>query len=94
LSPPELPTIAESGVAGFRYYGWNGVIAPRATPRNIILTFNRAMNDALNSAELRKQYFDLGEEPAAGTPEDFGRLIREDYEVMGKLVRLAGIKPE
>jgi len=91
---PDIPTIAESGLAGFRYYGWNGVIAPRGTPRNVILKFNRAMNEALNSAELRKQYFELGEEPAIGTPEDFGRLIREDYASMGKLVKLAGIKPE
>ena len=49
---------------------------------------------ALASAELRKQYFALGEEPASGSPEAFGKLIREDYESMGKLVKLAGIKPE
>jgi tripartite-type tricarboxylate transporter receptor subunit TctC len=91
---PELPTVAESGVAGFRFYGWNGVIAPRGTPRPVILKLNRVMNEALDSAELRKQYFALGEEPAIGTPEDFGRLIRADYDSMGKLVKLAGIKPE
>jgi len=91
---PDLPTIAESGVPGFRFYGWNGVIAPRGTPRAIVLKFNRVMNEALNSAELRKLYFELGEEPAIGSPEDFGKLIREDYERMGKLVKLAGIKPE
>jgi tripartite-type tricarboxylate transporter receptor subunit TctC len=79
---------------GFRYYGWNGVIAPRGTPRPVILKFNRVMNEALESPELRKQYFALGEEPAIGTPEDFGKLIRADYDSMGKLVRLAGIKPE
>lgn len=91
---PDIPTIAESGVPGFRYYGWNGVIAPRGTPQPVILKFNRVMNEALSSADLRKQYFELGEEPAVGTPEDFGRLIREDYERMGKLVKLAGIKAE
>jgi tripartite-type tricarboxylate transporter receptor subunit TctC len=91
---PELPTVAESGVAGFRFYGWNGVIAPRGTPRPVILKFNREMNAALDSAELRKQYFALGEEPAIGTPEDFGKLIRADYDAMGKLVKLAGIKAE
>jgi len=91
---PDLPTIAESGVPGFRFYGWNGVVAPRGTPRPVILKFNRVMNEALNSAELRKQYFELGEEPAIGTPEDFGKLIREDYESMGRLVKLAGIKAE
>jgi tripartite-type tricarboxylate transporter receptor subunit TctC len=91
---PELPTIAESGVPGFRFYGWNGVVAPRGTWRPIVLKFNETMNDVLRSAEVRKLYHDLGEEPSPGSPEDFGRLIREDYERMGKLVRLAGIKPE
>jgi tripartite-type tricarboxylate transporter receptor subunit TctC len=91
---PELPTIAESGVAGFRFYGWNGVVAPRGTPKPIIAKFNRVMNEALGSADVRKLYFELGEEPAIGSPEDFGKLIREDYESMGKLVKLAGIKPE
>jgi tripartite-type tricarboxylate transporter receptor subunit TctC len=91
---PDLPTIAESGVPGFRFYGWNGVIAPRGTPRPVILKFNRVMNEALGSTELRKLYFELGEEPAIGSPEDFGKLIREDYERMGKLVKLAGIRAE
>jgi tripartite-type tricarboxylate transporter receptor subunit TctC len=91
---PDLPTIAESGVAGYRFYGWNGVIAPRGTPKAIIAKVNRVMNEALGSTELRKLFFQLGEEPAGGSPEDFGRLIREDYEQMGKLVKLAGIKPE
>jgi tripartite-type tricarboxylate transporter receptor subunit TctC len=91
---PELPTIAESGVPAFRYYGWNGIVAPRATPRPIIAKLNRAMNEVLTAAETRKLYFDLGEEPVHGTPEDFGKLIHEDYERMGKLVKLAGIKPD
>ena len=91
---PELPTIAENGVPAFRYYGWNGIVAPRATPRAVIVRLNAVMNDVLGSADVRKLYQELGEEPAHGTPEDFGKLIREDYERMGKLVKLAGIKPE
>ncbi len=94
VATPDIPTIAESGVPGFRFYGWNGVIAPRATPRAVVVKFNRVMNEALNSPELRKQYLELGEEPAIGKPEDFARLIREDYEKMGKLVKLAGVKTE
>jgi tripartite-type tricarboxylate transporter receptor subunit TctC len=89
---PHLPTIAESGVPGFRFYGWNGVVAPLGTPRAMISKFNSVMNDALGSAEVRKLYLDLGEEPVSTSPSAFGKLIREDYEVMGKLVKLAGIK--
>ena len=91
---PELPTIAESGVPGYRFYGWNGVVAPRGTGHAIVRKFNRVMNEVLSTPELRKLYADLGEEPTGGTAEDFAKLIREDYEQMGKLVKLAGIKPE
>jgi tripartite-type tricarboxylate transporter receptor subunit TctC len=55
---------------------------------------SRVMNEALRSVELRKLFFELGEVPASGSPEDFGKLIREDYEQMGKPVKLAGIKLE
>ena len=89
---PELPTIAESGVPGYRFYGWNGVVAPRGVPRAVIVKFNRVMNEALASDEVRKRFLGLGEEPSFGTPEEFGKLIREDYEKMGKLVRQAGIR--
>jgi tripartite-type tricarboxylate transporter receptor subunit TctC len=91
---PDLPTIAESGVPGFRFYGWNGVVAPRGTPRQVITRFNRVMNESLGSAAVRKFYYDLGAEPVRSSPEAFGDLIREDYQQMGRLVKLAGIKAE
>jgi tripartite-type tricarboxylate transporter receptor subunit TctC len=90
----EIPTIAESGVPGYRFYGWNGVVAPRGTPQAVVVKFNRAMNEALDTPDVRKRYLGLGEEPALSTPEEFGKLIREDYARMGKLVKEAGIKPE
>ena len=91
---PEMPTLAESGVAGFRFYGWNGVVAPRGSPRPMVLLLITVMNEVLASPEIRKLYYELGEEPAYGTPEDFGKLIREDYENMGKLVKVAGVRAE
>ena len=53
-----------SFVPGFRFYGWNGVVAPRGTWPPIVQKFNRVMNEVLATPELRKLYFDLGEEPA------------------------------
>ncbi|MGZ9005549.1 MAG: Bug family tripartite tricarboxylate transporter substrate binding protein [Burkholderiales bacterium] len=91
---PDIPTLAESGVPGFRFYGWNGVIAPRGTPRAVIDKLNGVMGQVLGSAEVRKLYLELSEEPAHSTPEAFGKLIREDYEAMGKLVKLAGVKAD
>ena len=91
---PELPTLAESGVPGFRFYGWNGVVAPRGTPRPIVDKLNALMGEALGSAGVRKLYLDVSEEPAQSTPEAFGRLIREDFDAMGRLVKLANVTAE
>lgn len=91
---PELPTLAESGVKGFRFYGWNGVIAPRGTARSVVDRLNAVMGEVLGSAEVRKLYLEVSEEPAHSTPEAFSKLIREDFDAMGRLVKLAGVKPE
>jgi tripartite-type tricarboxylate transporter receptor subunit TctC len=91
---PELPTLIESGVPGFRYFGWNGVVAPRGVPRTVIDAFNQRMKEQLATPEIRQAYLAQGEEPAYTTVDEFARLIRDDFSQMGKMVKLAGIKPE
>ncbi len=91
---PELPTITESGVPGFHYFGWNGVVAPRGVARSTIELLNRRMKEQLATPEIRQAYLAQGEEPAYTTVDEFARLIRDDYVEMGKMVKLAGIKPE
>jgi len=90
----DLPTIAESGVAGFRYYGWNGVLAPRGTPRVIVDRINSVMRDVLATADLRQLYLAQGEEPAYSSVEEFRKIINDDFLQMGRMVKLAGLKPE
>jgi len=91
---PELPTIAESGVPGFHYFGWNGVMAPAGVARPVIDKLNGLMKEILAMPEIRQSYLAQGEEPAYTTVDEFARLIRDDYAQMGKMVRLAGLKPE
>jgi tripartite-type tricarboxylate transporter receptor subunit TctC len=91
---PELPTLIESGIPNFRYFGWNGVVAPSGVARPIIELFNRRMKDLLATPEIRQAYLAQGEEPAYTTVDEFARLIRDDYVQMGRMVKLAGIKPE
>jgi tripartite-type tricarboxylate transporter receptor subunit TctC len=91
---PELPTIAESGVPGFHYFGWNGVMAPAGVARPVIDKLNRLMKEILATPDIRQSYLAQGEEPAYTTVDEFARLIREDYAQMGKMVKLAGLKPE
>ena len=89
---PELPTIAESGVPGFSFLGWNGVMAPRGAPRAVINRFNSALVQALKTPEARQLYAAQGEEPAWTTPEEYTKIIRDDYERYGKVVKQAGVK--
>jgi len=89
---PDLPTIAESGVPGFRFLGWNGVMTPKGTPRPLIDRLNSALVQALKTSEARQLYAAQGEEPAWTTPEDYAKIIREDYERYGKVVKQAGVK--
>lgn len=90
---PELPTIGEA-VPGFKFLGWNGVMAPRGTPRAVIDRVNAALVQALKSPEARQLYAAQGEEPSWTTPEEYAKLIREDYERYGKVVKQAGVKVE
>jgi tripartite-type tricarboxylate transporter receptor subunit TctC len=90
---PELPTIGEA-VPGFKFLGWNGVMAPRGTPRAMIDRLNAALVQALKSPEARQLYAAQGEEPSWTTPEEYAKLIREDYERYGKVVKQAGVKVE
>jgi tripartite-type tricarboxylate transporter receptor subunit TctC len=90
---PELPTIGEA-VPGFKFLGWNGVMAPRGTPRAVIDRVNAALVQALKSPEARQLYAAQGEEPSWTTPEEYAKLIREDYERYGKVVKQAGLKVE
>jgi tripartite-type tricarboxylate transporter receptor subunit TctC len=90
---PDLPTIGET-VAGFSFLGWNGVMAPKATPRVIIERLNGALVKALQMNETRQLYAAQGEEPAWSTPEAYAKIVRDDFERYGKVVNQAGVRVE
>lgn len=94
VTTPDLPTISESGVPGFRYYGWNGVLAPAALPKPMVDRLNAVMRDGLADPDLRRLYLQLGDEPSYTTPADMDKLIREEYATMGKLVKMAGVRAD
>ncbi len=92
---PEVPTVAESGLPGYVFTGWNGVMAPAGTPRPVIDRLFEAMTRVLGSAELREQFAQQGAEPTVSkSPEAFGRHVRDEIARYGKLVKAAGIQPE
>jgi tripartite-type tricarboxylate transporter receptor subunit TctC len=89
---PEVPTVAEF-VPGYEASGWNGVCAPRNTPAEIIGTLNNAINAGLADPKVKARLADLGATPLAGSPGDFGKLIAEETEKWGKVIRAGNIKP-
>ncbi len=91
---PELPTLDESGLRGFDFYGWHGIAVSGKTPPAIVANLNRVLNDIFADPAIRKQWEELGTPVVGGTAESFGNLIRLDKERLGKLVRDNGITLE
>lgn len=73
---PDVPTIAESEVPGFKVESWYGILAPTGTPRDAILWLNREINKAMQSEVVRQNYDGLGVETLGTTPEQFAEHIR------------------
>jgi tripartite-type tricarboxylate transporter receptor subunit TctC len=85
---PDVPTIAESGVAGYQASSWNAVAAPAKTPKPVIERLNREVNAAVTAPEVRKRLSDLGVEARAGTPEALhGLLVSEIAKWKGVIER-------
>ena len=91
---PELPTLAESGVAGFEYSSWTGLLAPAATPRDVVQKINDAVMKALAEKETRDKMFQNGIQPVGSSPEEFARFIALDLSRSAKIIRESGIQPE
>jgi tripartite-type tricarboxylate transporter receptor subunit TctC len=89
---PDLPTVAESGVAGFEVTTWTGVSAPAKTPRAIIDKLNADINRALNTAELRNHLTTQGADPTGSTPEQYTTFMQNEIVKWGKVIKAAGIK--
>jgi tripartite-type tricarboxylate transporter receptor subunit TctC len=90
---PEIPTVGDF-VPGYEASGWYGVGAPRGTPADIVETLNREINAGLAGSRMKERFADLGGTVLSGSPADFGRLIADETEKWGKVVRSANIKAE
>jgi len=91
---PELPTIAESGLPGFRYDSWNALYAPAKTPRAVINKLNGEVARALKFPDVEQRLLAIGIEPASSTPAELDKFTAEQVAASAELARRAGIKPE
>jgi tripartite-type tricarboxylate transporter receptor subunit TctC len=90
---PDLPTVAEF-VPGYEASAWYGVGAPKGTPREIIDKLNKTINDILADPTAKARFTELGASLLPGSPADFGKLVADETEKWGKVIRFAGIKAE
>ena len=87
---PQVPTLAESGLPGFEVTAWHGIAMRAGTPPEIVRKLNGAVLAAFKEPAFRKKWEELGTPVVAGTPEQFGQLIRTESVRLGRVVRESG----
>ena len=90
---PDVPTLSEF-IPGFEASQWVGLVAPKDTPSAIIEKLNVEINAALADPKMKARFADLGGMVLPGSPDDFGKLIRDETEKWAKVIRAANIKVE
>jgi tripartite-type tricarboxylate transporter receptor subunit TctC len=90
---PDIPTVGDF-LPGYEATAWYGIGVPRSTPAEIIDKLNKEINAGLADPRLRARLADLSGTVLAGSPADFGKLIADETEKWGKVIKFAGIKPE
>ena len=91
---PDVPTIAESGVPGFSTNGWNGMLVPAGTPRNVVRALNEAVAGIIKSPAASERIIAGGAEPAGGTPEELNAMMRADHKRWSDIIRNMKIDAE
>ena len=91
---PELPTVAEAGVAGYESSTWTAMAAPARTPQAVIERLNREVNAVLQLPDVQERSSAMGSVITGGTPEWFHEYLKSELVKYGKLIKQAGIKPE
>lgn len=93
-SLPEVPTVAEAGLAGFNASAWFGLVAPARTPAPVLAKLQADVEAALKNPDLRKRFEELGAEPGTLSGEAFRRFMNDETVQWVKIIKAAGIKPD
>jgi tripartite-type tricarboxylate transporter receptor subunit TctC len=91
---PEVPTVAEAGLADFEVTTWYGVLAPAGTPRPIVARLNAELVRIMHTPDLKERLDAMGTEPRTSTPEEFSAYIRQEIAKWGDVIRKAGLKAD
>jgi tripartite-type tricarboxylate transporter receptor subunit TctC len=91
---PDVPTMKEAGVEGVEVTVWYGVLAPSATPKPMVAALAAAIAKAAHDPEMKKRLAEQGAEPVGNTPEEFGRLLREEVARWAEVVKVSGARTD
>jgi tripartite-type tricarboxylate transporter receptor subunit TctC len=91
---PELPTVAEAGVPGYDAPTWSGIVGPAGMPREVVMKLNTALNRVVTTPAFIQRFGVIGDEPAGGTPEEFGALISKELAKWADVIKRSGAKLE
>jgi tripartite-type tricarboxylate transporter receptor subunit TctC len=84
---PNLPTVAEAGVAGYEFNAWFGMFGPAGMPQDVVAKLNSAIVKAVESPDLKARMEQLGAEPFVGTPEQFAEFFKGEVDKWARVVR-------
>ncbi|ALM83547.1 tripartite tricarboxylate transporter substrate binding protein [Bordetella sp. N] len=91
---PDVPTVAESGLAGYEMYEWNGIFLPAGTPSDIVNRLERAVHEAVNDPATKQKLSDLGAQPVGSSSSDFGAFVEREMKRSAQVLADAGIQAE
>ena len=91
---PDLPTMAEAGVAGYEASTWYGMLGPKGLPQPLLTKINAEVVAILRIPEVKERIISEGAEPVGSSPEEFGEFIKAEIAKWAKVIKAAGITPE
>jgi tripartite-type tricarboxylate transporter receptor subunit TctC len=91
---PEVPTMKEAGVEGVEVPVWYAILAPAATPREVVATLGSATARATRAPETKQRLVEQGADPVGNTPDEFAKFLRAEVVKYAEIVRISGAKPE
>jgi len=91
---PELPTVAEAGVPGFAFDNWWGILVPAGTPKPVIGRINAEIVKAMQTADVKERFANLGVEAIYSTPAAFDDYIKSEYAKLAKVIKASGARAD
>jgi tripartite-type tricarboxylate transporter receptor subunit TctC len=88
---PDLPTVGESGYAGFEAWAWQGFVAPAGTPRDVVMKLNGAFVKVMGDSTIKQRLSESGFEPQTSTPEQFAAYMKSEIAKWEKVIRESSI---